>query len=504
MFSPSLLVKLISNPVLNPPSLAMSFAGSVGRSRELPSRSSSVSALQLQEESQWKVERAIEERLALKQQAQLAAAECAPTQGASSVDQGAVPEATAKTHQTVVSGEMPEPDIEESLDCMLEQEPQGATPSAEEVRALVRSPNALSDPATSEQKAVVEANPSIGALESEEKMVANAAATSSELAEPMACEVKVAEPEESKELEEPLEPKSPVAVAAGDVSSDNGDGPADLDASPPVVTRQGQWSKKPKPARGRGRGRGRGGRKKTCGSEKDDAEDAEGPECVLDSDEEMNQEPPAKPARKPKAKAKSKAKAACKPASRPKAKGRANTKNAKGEAAESAGSIADAKEDKKNEIPIVWGPVVPEKVSHLFNSSGPSVCLQETQNKDLPSDPEQEDCEPKRKVPRCDAECDGGDSAPAAVPSGAGEEPEIPVVDAEEPPVKKKKRSLPGEGSSFARRPCPKTRPFKERWEVIREVYQKVVQEYVAIHSLPSAAFEVFWLAAFISFSSLC
>ena len=123
MFSPSLLVKLVSI-VLNPPSLVMSFAGTVEKSRKLPSRSSSVSDLNLEEESQWKVERAREERLALKQQAQLAAAKCAPTQAVSSVDQGAVPEDTT-------NAEMPEPGIEESLDKMLEQDLPGAMPSSE-------------------------------------------------------------------------------------------------------------------------------------------------------------------------------------------------------------------------------------------------------------------------------------------------------------------------------------------------------------------------------------
>ena len=262
---------------------------------------------------------------------------------------------------------------------------------------------------------------------------------------------------------------------------------AELDEPPPLTTRQQQWESKPKTRRGRGRGRG--GRGRGCRTVA-----AVGPETVLDSDEEAEipSDREASVPKVPKAKTKAKTKAKPKPrakaktAASPKAKSKTRhvKKVAKGGSGGSKVESNDeskdpeSKEDCKKEIPIVWGPILKSQVSHLFDSVfGPAFCRHHPQDQG-----DHVDQEPLSAVENGPCEVPG-----AAAP--AGSEAGQPVSEAELPPKKLRRRNPVS--ASFARRPCPKTTPCKERWMAIREIYEKEIFQHVSYQGLPWVEFQV-------------
>lgn len=55
-----------------------------------------------------------------------------------------------------------------------------------------------------------------------------------------------------------------------------------------------------------------------------------------------------------------------------------------------------------------------------------------------------------------------------------------------------RKRAKVGEGiaPSFARRPCPKSIPYTQRWEIIKSTYDEIIAPWVVFMDFPRASFE--------------
>ena len=105
-------------------------AGSAGKPVAAPLRSSSLEELHMQESSYWKVQRAIEQRAE-----QLREEQVQLETGASSADGAEATEVVALNED----GDAAKADqslLEDSLDRMMDQEPSGPSPTAEEVKAL--------------------------------------------------------------------------------------------------------------------------------------------------------------------------------------------------------------------------------------------------------------------------------------------------------------------------------------------------------------------------------
>ena len=203
-------------------------------------------------------------------------------------------------------------------------------------------------------------------------------------------------------------------------------------------------------------------------------------ELVPDSDEEQQQQPEHPQPAEPVSKKRSRAKAAVKPKAKVKAnpkvraKRAKKTKNDKGESTATGSTADENKQDTgAKEPPIVWGPVFKDKVSYLFDPSlsEPGVCLSWLQ--DAESE-ERDEGAGKRKVKEEKDECEM-----------AVETAEIPAKEIEEPPAKSQKQA-----ATFARRPCPKHSPSKQRWEVIRGCFHFELRRWTQFYGLQTSQVE--------------
>ena len=250
--------------------------------------------------------------------------------------------------------------------------------------------------------------------------------------EPQAPEPKgIEEPDPIKEVkEEPI--KTP---------------PVDTPEEPPLVLRTEQWKLRDKPGRGRGRGRGRGGgRGKGKPSENEVVEIDSQDEGCQDADKQRTK-------RTPRAKSK-----VVKDKTRIKKTTASKTK-------ESAISREDDEDKTKaTEIKVVWGPVTKEGLEH-FRSAATFPTPLQAETEVGADDPK------KRK------------SGSSPLEPVEGDEGENGVV---------RKRAKPGEGiaPSFARRPCPKSIPYTQRWEKIKSTYDEIIAPWIVSMGFPKASYE--------------
>ena len=243
------------------------------------------------------------------------------------------------------------------------------------------------------------------------------------------------------EVEQPLKEEIPTEVEqpteVEEIPSEVGEVGGEGD--PPVVTRQSQWALKPPSRRGRGggRGRGRGGR----GGKKM-------PEVtVVDSDQDIPQEPDPKKMRKtPPTQKKNKE---CNPEG-PKTKRQRKSKK--------PGSTKEEDEEKEKEkkkdedCKLVWEIITKENCKD-FPWKPQQLAQDKNQEKE-----EIKTTEEKEEIKTTEDQ----------------EKEEIKTTQGNEGDVETSQQR-----GSFARRPCPKTTPSKEKWECIVESFETEIHPYL-------------------------